>query len=334
MKTEIIAEAAQGFMGDVTQSKLLILAAASSGANAVKFQLVYADELCTPDYKDYDLFKELEMTDEEWLSLHKYSLEHKIDLYTDVFGLKSLMLSEKIGLKAIKLHPTDITNLGLLASVAKSRIPKVILGAGGANLDEIEDALKILKEKKVDLLLGFQGYPTKTEDNHILRLKTLGSYLAKKYDNYTLGFADHAQPTDSLKYCIAIAAIGAGAKVLEKHITLGKVMKMEDYESALNPDEFKEFVYSINQCTIALGKDHKIENNFRMSQSELKYRKAIRRHVVTSKQLEKGKMITPEDVVLKRTSSEKVIHDLSLVYNKKLLKNLIKDEPLSNQNLV
>ena len=32
-------------------------------------------------------------------------------------------------------------------------------------------------------------------------------------------------------------AIGFGAVILEKHLTLAKSMKMEDHESALNPDE-------------------------------------------------------------------------------------------------
>ena len=52
-KLSIVAEVAQGFEGNFHQSRLLIKAAAKSGANAVKFQLVYADELATSDYKYY-----------------------------------------------------------------------------------------------------------------------------------------------------------------------------------------------------------------------------------------------------------------------------------------
>ncbi len=59
-KIEIIAELAQGFEGNCMKARLLIQAAA-----AAKFQMVYADELATSDYKYYDLFKSLEMKDEE-----------------------------------------------------------------------------------------------------------------------------------------------------------------------------------------------------------------------------------------------------------------------------
>ena len=93
MKVEIIAEMAQGFEGSYNQAKLLVKAAASAGANAVKFQLVYADELATSDYLHYNLFKSLEMSDEDWNSINKYSEKNKIQLYLDIFwkqGFKSV----------------------------------------------------------------------------------------------------------------------------------------------------------------------------------------------------------------------------------------------------
>lgn len=330
MKVEIIAEMAQGFEGNYTQAKLLIKAAASAGADAAKFQLVYADELATPDYEYYSLFKSLEMKDEEWASLEKYSTENNIKLYLDVFGIKSLSLCERIGIKAIKLHPTDITNISLLQSVSKSNINNIIIGAGGANLDEIEKALTILKNKTVDLLLGFQSYPTETKDNQICRVKTLENALENKFSNFRMGFADHAQPNDGLKYAIACTAIGAGSKVLEKHLTLGKVMEMEDHESALNPDEFKDFVYIIKECAASFGSVKGISNDFNMSDSEKKYRKVIRRHVVASKSLKQGYIIKNEDVILKRSASKDVIYDLNKVYGRKLKTDISKNTPINN----
>ncbi len=333
MKVDIIAEMAQGFEGNYNQAKLLIKAAASAGADAAKFQLIYADELATPDYEYYNLFKSLEMKDEEWVSLQKFSTKNNIKLYLDVFGTKSLSISEKIGIKAVKLHPTDITNLSLLENVSRSKINNIIIGAGGANIDEIEIALSILKNKTVDLLLGFQSYPTHTEDNHICRVKTLEKALENKFSNFRIGFADHAQPNDGLKYAIACTAIGAGSKVLEKHLTLGKVMKLEDHESALNPDEFKEFVYITRQCAASYGNIHKISNDFNMSDSERKYRKVIRRHVVASKDLKKGYFIKNDDVILKRSASKDVIYDLNKVYGRKLKKDILKNSPINYNSI-
>ena len=146
MKIEIIAEMAQGFEGKFNQAKLLRSAAASV-ANAAKFQLVYADELATPDYEFYDFFKSLEMNDEEWVSLKNIQMKTN-KAYLDVFGTKSLDLCEKVDIKTIKLHPTDINNLSLLQSISASKIENIILGVGGASLDEIEYALNFLDRKK------------------------------------------------------------------------------------------------------------------------------------------------------------------------------------------
>lgn len=314
-RIEIIAELAQGFEGRPGQSRLLLKAAAAAGANAAKYQLVYADELATPDYEYYDLFRSLEMGDETWIDLASYASELGIRLYLDIFGVRSLRLAERIGVPGVKLHGTDIANIGLLEEVADSSVPKILLGAGGAYSDELKLALRILSDKRVDLILGYQGYPTPNDANQIARVKLLANSLVKDYPNVVMGFADHAMPDNPLRYAMAATAIGAGAQVIEKHLTLGQVMKLEDYESALNPDEFAEFCSVIRDCDEALGVSKGAED-FGMSEAEIGYRKMIRRHVIASKELLVGERLTPADVVLKRSSSDHVITDPQQVYGR------------------
>ena len=313
---KIIAELAQGFEGNLKQAKLLLKAASSSGADIVKFQLVYADELAVSDYNYYSLFKDLEMSNKDWNEIFNYSKELGIDINFDIFGTKSLRLCEKIGVSGVKIHGTDITNISLIKEVSKSKIKNVFLGAGGSNLDEIKIATSILKKKNIIILLGFQSYPTPDIDNQISRV----SYLKKIFNskNIKIGFADHADPESKLSFALAATAVGAGATFIEKHLTLGKVMKMEDHESALNPDEFKDFVETINNCYLSLGDISESNNDFNMSKSEKKYRNIIRRHVVASKDLKKGSTIRPIDVCLKRTGEKNGIYDLNEVYNKLL----------------
>jgi len=321
MKNKIIAELAQGFEGDLMKAKLLVNAAASSGADIAKLQLVYADELATPEYLHYKLFKGLEMPDSSWKELLDYSNELNIELNFDIFGTRSLNLCQDLGIKGVKLHGTDTTNIGLLNEVSKSDIKNVYLGVGGSNLKEIELAISILKNKNIILLLGFQSYPTPNNDNHISRVSYLKDYFLKKYNNIEIGFADHPDPNSSLGFALAATAVGAGATVIEKHLTLGKIMKMEDHESALNPDEFDNFTKTIKDCYLALGHTAK-SDDFGMSNSEKSYRKMIRRHVTSSKDLKKGTVLNSENLVLKRTASKNVIYDISLVYDKILTEDL------------
>ena len=324
---QIIAELAQGFEGSPDQARLLLRAASSSGANAAKFQMVFADELATPEYKYYQLFQSLEMSDEVWRGLADYSKELNIELHVDIFGERSLKLAEKIGVNTIKLHGTDIANLGLLNHVKNSSIKKVLLGAGGAYLSEVNQAVSILSKKEVVILLGFQGYPTPNDANQMARIRLLIETYQINYPTVSIGFADHASPDGVLRVALPVLAMGIGATTLEKHLTLGKSMKLEDHESALNPDEFLEFTQAVRNCEKAIGNFVEVEN-FGMSQSEEDYRKMIRRHVVANRNLLVGESIGSADLVLKRTSSDRAITDLQVMYQKILRRTVDRNSPI------
>lgn len=332
MHIEIIAELAQGFEGRPEQSRLLMKAAAAAGADAAKFQLVYADELATPDYKHYELFRNLEMSDEVWADLAQLARDLGIKLYVDVFGVRSLALAERIGVTTVKLHGTDISNMGFLDQVAKSAVKRVLLGAGGAHAGELERAVKVLTAKELIVLLGFQGYPTPTDTNHIARIGVVQARLRDLHADAIVGFADHANTDSSLRYALAATAIGAGARVIEKHLTLGRNMKLEDHESALNPDEFAKFCVTVRACSEALGIVVQ-QDDYGMSETEQDYRRTIRRHIVTRCDLDKGARLTPAVLMLKRTSSKDVVTDLELAYGKTLARALGTNLPLASRDL-
>ena len=327
----IIAEIAQGFEGNFEQSKLLIKAAATAGANAVKFQLVYADELATEDYQYYSLFKKLEMKDDQWKLLKDYSSSLRTQLILDVFGEKSLSVAKNLGIDTIKVHGTDVTNLGLLEAISSSSIKKVILGIGGAYWGEIEKALQVLKSKNLVLLCGFQGYPTKKEDNHIGRMHAIKKKAKAIHANFQMGFADHPGE-EKFASTICLVAVGAGAEVIEKHLTLGKVMKLEDFESALNPDEFQAFVNQLKTGKQAFGSYFE-EEDFGMSEDEKTYRKNFRRDVVAQKEIVKGETLNAQNVTLKRTAKTNTIKKLELVLGKTVKNTIQKNQPIFTKDI-
>ncbi|MCE9619616.1 MAG: N-acetylneuraminate synthase family protein [Planctomycetes bacterium] len=328
MQVQIIAELAQGFEGRPEQTRMLLKAAAAAGADAAKYQLVYADELATPDYKHYELFRSLEMPDKVWLELAAYAKELGIQLHLDIFGPKSLKLAERCGVSAVKLHGTDIANLGLLELVAASSVGTVLLGAGGAHADELKRAMQVLARKKVVALLGFQSYPTPNDTNQISRIARVLKLFAKDFPQASVGFADHADPECPLRYALAATAIGAGATTIEKHLTLAGVMKLEDHESALNPDAFAEFVAVIRDCAKALGHSSDA-NDFGMSESERAYRKMIRRHVVAGRDIPAGSALKPNDLALKRTAADDALTSLDEAYGREVLRDVGANQPMT-----
>lgn len=333
MGIEIIAELAQGYEGKPQQAAALIAAAAAAGADAAKLQLVYASELGVPGYKYYELFKTLEMPDAAWGDLADLSRQKNIALHLDIFGRRSLALAERVGAAAIKVHGTDMANEGLLNDVAKSSIPRVLLACGGAMRGEIERAMKILDGKWVVLLFGFQGYPTPNAANQISRLREYTSQVAVSGGTLAVGFADHAPVDQALRFAVPATAIGAGATVLEKHLTLAQVMRLEDHEAALNPDDFADFVALMRSCEEALGTNAKMDEDFGMDATEAGYRRMVRKHVVAVRSLPAGAVLMPEDLALKRTSATEALDEIAAVYGKRLAKSIEADQPITKDIL-
>lgn len=332
MKPYIIAELAQGFEGIASQAALLVKAAARAGTDAAKLQLVYADELATRDYEHYALFRQLEMSDEAWRELCDLAHKEGIALYLDIFGPRSLDLAQRIGADGVKIHSTDMSNPGLLAAVAQSTLRDVLLSVGGCSVNEIDEALEVMQGKRVVLLLGFQGYPTLPEANQVRRL----GYLAARYGaraGVQLGFADHAQPGDDLALTMPAAALGAGATVLEKHLTLAKVLKLEDHEAALDPDEFSRFSAAMRQCAATLGAVDAAEPFLGMHASEKTYREKTRKHVVAAGALRAGATLRAEDVRLKRSASGAPIYNPRDAIGRTLLRAVAADMPIGAADL-
>ena len=330
-KLTIIAEIAQGFEGKPAQAATLLAAGAAAGADAVKFQLVYADELAAPDYAHFKLFQGLEMPDAVWAGLAQLARDKGTQLHLDVFGPRSLALAERVGAGAVKIHSTDMANIGFIQTVAKSPVGEVLLSCGGCHREEIAQAVEVLGAKCLVLLHGFQGYPTPVEANQIARLAELAKLHAGK--NTRVGFADHAPEDDPLRFLLPAAAIGAGATVLEKHLTLAGVLKLEDHEAALNPDEFARFVEQARACAGAIGDGASSAADFGMSQEEAAYRQKVRKHVVALRDLAAGSRLAPSDLGLKRTSATEACDELALVFGKRLKTAVWRDQAISRAML-
>ena len=56
----------QGFSGSLDLAMMLSKSASNTSADAVKFQMVFADELAVKNYKYFALYKSLELNFSEW----------------------------------------------------------------------------------------------------------------------------------------------------------------------------------------------------------------------------------------------------------------------------
>lgn len=125
-------------------------------------------------------------------------------------------LLNKIGVVAFKLGSGEITNLPLIEYVAAKGKP-IILSTGMASISEIDEAVRLIRSKCVDLILMYcvTGYPAKIEDVDLNVIKTLKSTF-----NLPVGFSDHTPGIE-----MAISAVTLGAMLL-RNISLWIVIWM------------------------------------------------------------------------------------------------------------
>jgi N,N'-diacetyllegionaminate synthase len=326
---KIIAEIAQGYEGNPKLADLLTTGAIASGADAVKFQLVFADELATPDYKYYELFKSLEMPTSVWQETSNRIHESGQKLYFDVFGFDSLTTALDVTADGVKLSTTEFYNRALIEQ-ALSSFKKVFISIGGIPLDDIDLLLKDLLQEhfqKICLMYGFQAEPTPLEQNNLLKLRS----FKERYPGYELRFMDHSDGGSDDAFNLSLLAMGMGISVIEKHLTLDRSLKIEDFVSGLAPDQFKKFVKLIRKYEPALG-----SKSFELSELENEYRNKAAKSVVALKDLKKGQVLSPTDVALKRTGTTGggvPIRLLSDALNQTLKMNVKKDHPISENQV-
>lgn len=297
----IIAEAGVNHNGSIEIAKRLIEEAAKAGANAVKFQSFRAEKLVTKnaqkasyqkettgnDEGQYEMIKRLELDYHKHEELMDYAKEKGILFLSSPFDLESIDLLERLGLEIFKIPSGEITNYPYLVKIASLR-KKIILSTGMANLSEIEDALEVLQKhgaKDITVLHCNTEYPTPMEDVNLSAMLTIRDAF-----KVPVGYSDHTEGIE-----IPIAAVAIGAKVIEKHFTLDKLMEGPDHRASLEPKELQAMVAAIRNIEQAMGNGKKTP-----SDSEKKNKAVVRKSIVAARDIREGELLTEENLTVKR----------------------------------
>lgn len=292
---------------------------ATSQADAIKFQIFSADELALKDYKYYGLFKNLELPIEVWKKAVDSIHDSGKQFFSDIFGEQSLKELHSIGVDGFKIHSTDVDNLQMLKAVAQTK-KQVLLSTGGTESTVIDVALDILSQNKVTLMHGFQAEPTEIADNNLNRIKT----IKEKY-GLPVGFQDHTAGDHPLAQSLPLMAIGLGATLIEKHLTLSRGAEVEDFVSALTVEEFGPWVENTKLACEALG-----NSEWELTAKEKQYKAAVRRAICARHPVDVGQTIQREDLVLKRSGHDQALYSLDDVVGKTLAAPIVKDQPLTS----
>lgn len=296
--TLIIAEAGVNHNGNIKMAKKLVDAAKEAGADIVKFQTgVDCTSKFAPKAKyqtretgegsQADMIKQISLTLEEHGALFAYCNKVGIPYLSTPFDITSIEYLTKLNLPFWKIPSGEITNLPYLIKIAKTRKP-VIMSTGMAEVNEIKDAIDILKSngtKEITLLQCHTDYPTQMKDVNLRAMLTL-----KDIFNLPVGFSDH-----SIGIEVPIAAAAMGATVIEKHFTLDKTLPGPDHKASIEPDELAQMVKAIRNIEIALGDGVK-----KCSDSERDNIIVARKSIVAKRDIKKGEIFTEENITTRR----------------------------------
>tara|TARA_A100001035_G_C27782670_1_gene502600 strand:- start:1897 stop:3666 length:1770 start_codon:yes stop_codon:yes gene_type:complete len=321
-----IAEIANAHEGSVRKAIKIAKIAAKAGADAVKFQIYFGPDLLTNDHPRYDHFCDQSFDEEEWKIIFKESRKYNKEIIADVFGLKALKVAILNKVDGIKIHSSDLSNIPLIEECAKANLP-IYLATGGSTLIEIKNAIFSLKnlnfKQEINLMHGYQAYPTKISNNDLLRISELKEIFG---DNVSYGFMDHTDGSDIHAIYLPAIAIALGCTVIEKHITDDRSKKGIDYYSSLEIGEFKKFVAFCNDVEKYLGK-----NDFIRSEDEEIYRSNVKKVFVASKNISKNTLFNKNNLEMLR-SPEVGISNYELIKDQVSNKKIFKGEVISPIN--
>jgi len=310
-----VAEAGSAHGGDLARGLELVDAAVEAGADAVKFQIIFADEIVHPrtgtirlpggEVPIYERFRQLER-DEGFFARLKQAAERRGILFlASVFGPRSLELLRRLGAEAVKIASPELNHLPLLDLVAASGLP-AILSTGVSTLGDIERALSRCPGSA--LLHCVTAYPAPESQYNLRLIPALRAAFG-----VPVGVSDHSLDP----VLVPAAAAALGACLVEKHLTLQRAGGGLDDPIALEPEAFASMVRGLRELE-ALEEGRAMEwlaERFgperlrqvlgdgikRLAPAEAGFYATTRRSLHAVGDIEEGARLRPQDICIVRS---------------------------------
>ena len=263
----------------------------------------------------------LELSDEKHFELYKYAKLLELDLVVTLCAPGTLSILKLFTPDKLKVASRDLTNLPLIEMMAETKLP-IILSTGMTGKKELDDALEIITKHHSDIsiLHCVSEYPTQYKN---VNLNTI-HYLKKHYPQYTVGYSDH-----TIGIATPIAAVAMGAEIIEKHITIDRLLKGTDQAGSLGIDGIGRMVRDIRNLELSFG----VEDIF-VSDDVINAKAKLERSVATLRKMKAGEVITENDIHLLSPGTGLKWAEREKIIGKKLVVGLPENEIILLENLV
>lgn len=291
----IIAEMSGNHNQSLERALEIVDAAAAAGAHALKLQTYTADTITMKgayriEDKNslwageelFDLYSKA-YTPWEWHApIFQRAMEKGMLAFSSPFDETAVDFLESLNVPLYKIASFENTHHPLLRKVAATGKP-IIMSTGVSSFDEIHESVDVLRKagcRELILLKCTSTYPATPENTN---LKTI-PYMQEQF-KCEIGLSDH-----TMGIGVAIASVGLGVRVIEKHFTLRRADGGVDSAFSMEPHELKLLVEESERAFLALG--HIQTEVQDIEKKSLLYKRSI----YISKDLEAGEILSEENL--------------------------------------
>ena len=324
----VIAEMSGNHNQSLERALSIVDAAAQCGAHALKLQTYTADTITmrgayTIEDKNslwagselYELYQQA-YTPWEW---HKPIFDRArsfgMDAFSSPFDETAVDFLETLDVPLYKIASFENTHHPLLRKVARTGKP-VIMSTGVASFDDITESVEVLKTagcKEIILLKCTSTYPATPENTNLLTIPHMRDQWQCE-----IGLSDH-----TMGIGVALAAVGLGVRVIEKHFTLNRADGGVDSAFSMEPHEMKALVDESFKAYQALGR---IQTDVqKVEEKSLLYKRSI----YAGKDIEAGEILSDSNLKIIRPALGLAPKHWENVQGKKAKSAIKAGQPLS-----
>jgi N,N'-diacetyllegionaminate synthase len=323
----VIAEIAQAHDGSLGMAHAFIDCAATTGVAAVKFQTHIAAAESTAhepwrakfsrqDATRYDYWKRMEFSADQWAGLKSHAAEKGLIFLSSPFSQHAVELLRKLDIAAWKVASGELTNLPMLADMARDGKP-MMLSTGMSDFAEIDAAVQLVKGKAPFAIFQCTTqYPSPPE---AIGLNVIGEL--RQRHGCAAGLSDHS---GTIYPSLAAAALHQ-VEIIEVHLTLSRDMFGPDVVASVTPDELSSIVKGVDFIQRMRAAD---VDKTSLDQNQRAMRGIFLKSVVAGIDLAPGAVLSEQNLALKKPGNGIPAADLAKLIGRTLNKPVRKDEPI------
>ena len=322
----VVCELGSNHGGSVETAREMIRIAKQCGCDAVKLQKrdnrsLYTGAMYGASYNSEHAYgatygehrQALEFGWDEYMALKVYAESLGLTFFATAFDIASAEFLSCLRVPMVKVASGDLSNWSLLQHLVHLDLPMVISTGGHDGLEVIAtvDYLRNIGANFA-LLQCTAAYPVRHEEMNLQVIRT----YRESFPDTVIGLSDHQDGISMVPVAYLL-----GARIFEKHFTLGRYLKGSDNAFSLEPEMMRRMVNDLKGVRLALGDGVK-----RVYSSEAGPMVKMGKSLVAARDLPAGHVVELGDIAIRSPGGGMKSYLISQVIGMKLERGMKQDE--------